>query len=215
MLEILGERQKDFLRLLLKNKEGLTVEGFSQQLGITRNAVRQHLASLENDRLVAKSVTRPSGGRPEQLYILTERGSELFPRHYSWFAQMLMEMIEQEVGSEEVGQRLSAMGARIAKNLRGNDETPRTLPEKLEKITAVLEDLGYNARMRPAGALKGIPIIEAQNCVFHDLAKKNPAVCQFDLALLESFTDSSVIHEECMAKGGNACRFRFEEKTDS
>jgi len=48
--------------------------------------------------------------------------------------------------------------------------------------------------------------------VFHDLARKNPEVCQFDLALLSTFADSKVDHEECMAKGGNVCRFKFSPK---
>ena len=91
MIEILGERQKQLLRLLLKDKAGLTADEISSALGITRNAVRQHLAALENDGLVTPGPTRPSGGRPRQLYALTAKGLEVFPRHYSWFAQLLVE----------------------------------------------------------------------------------------------------------------------------
>jgi len=52
-------------------------------------------------------------------------------------------------------------------------------------------------------------VLEADNCVFHTLALANPNICQFDLALLAAFTDSAVDHQECMAKGGNICRFKF------
>ena len=58
MLEILGIRQKELLKLLLKHKAGMTADELSTQLAITRNAVRQHLAALENDGLLKKSVTR-------------------------------------------------------------------------------------------------------------------------------------------------------------
>src|SRR5215469_18601107 len=68
--------------MLLRDKAGLTVEDLSQGLGITANAVRQHLTALERDGLVAKGETQSSGGRPEQLYELTAAGNELFPRHY-------------------------------------------------------------------------------------------------------------------------------------
>ena len=47
MLEILGDRQKKLLQLLLKTKSGLTVDELSGPLQITRNAVRQHLAALD------------------------------------------------------------------------------------------------------------------------------------------------------------------------
>ena len=58
------------------------------------------------------------------------------------------------------------------------------------------------------------PTIEADNCIFHNLAMKNPEICQFDLALLSTFTDSTVDHVECMAKGGNVCRFKFNAKAE-
>ena len=67
MIETLGDRQQQLLALLLRNKAGLTVDDLSQQLQITRNAVRQHLAALERDDLVQRGETKPSGGRPEQL----------------------------------------------------------------------------------------------------------------------------------------------------
>ena len=91
MLETLGERQQQLLLLLLNNKAGLTVDALSAQLQITRNAVRQHLAALERDGLVTRGDTKPSGGRPEQLYLLSDRGGELFPRRYSWFSEQLIE----------------------------------------------------------------------------------------------------------------------------
>ncbi|HEX6790199.1 MAG TPA: methanogen output domain 1-containing protein, partial [Candidatus Krumholzibacteria bacterium] len=75
---------------------------------------------------------------------------------------------------------------------------------RIEKLSEVMEDLGYDTRGRTADGN-----IEAFNCVFHDLAQQNPEVCQFDLALMSSFTDSKVEHLECMARGGNSCRFKF------
>jgi predicted ArsR family transcriptional regulator len=212
MLEMIGARHKEFLELLIRNKTGLTVEDFSGSLGITRNAVRQHLATLETHAMVVKSVTRPSGGRPEQLYVLTEKGSNFFPRQYSWFAQLLMATLEQDVGEEHLAERLAAMGEKVAKNLLAADPQQADLPAKVQKLAVVMEDMGYKIDRNAPPDSGGMPIIEADNCVFHDLAKKQPHVCSFDLALLSTFTDSRVMHEECMVRGGNVCRFRFEPK---
>lgn len=211
MLEILGVRQKELLKLLLKNKNGMTVDGLSEQLAITRNAVRQHLAALENDRLVAKGITRPSGGRPEQLYVLTDKGHECFPRHYSWFAQLLVESLLQETGTEGLGERLSAMGSRVGAQLRAQYPELKTREEKVRKLAEIMEEIGYSARTLDLEADQA-PVIGADNCVFHHLAMKNPDICQFDLALASSFTDSRVDHQECMAKNGNICRFKFDPK---
>src|ERR1035437_3765875 len=118
MLEILGTRQKELLKLLLKHKTGMTADELSAQLAITRNAVLQHLAALENDGLVKKGVTRASGGRPERLYVLTDKGNECFPRHYDWLAQLLIESVQQEAGADGMAERLSAMGEKVGKQLR-------------------------------------------------------------------------------------------------
>ncbi|HEY4318308.1 MAG TPA: HTH domain-containing protein [Herbaspirillum sp.] len=212
MLEMIGPRHKEFLELLIRNKTGLTVENFSGSLGITRNAVRQHLATLETHAMVAKSATRPSGGRPEQLYVLTEKGAGFFPRQYSWFAQLLIETVEQEVGEEQLGERLAAMGEKVAKGLLAGAAPQGDLPAQVRKLAGVMEDIGYKIDRDAPADKEGMPIIEAGNCVFHDLAKKQPHVCRFDLALLSTFTDGKVVHEECMVKGGNVCRFKFTPK---
>ncbi|SFB33410.1 Predicted transcriptional regulator, ArsR family [Collimonas sp. OK607] len=210
MSDMIGVRHREFLELLIKNKAGLTVDNFSKALGITRTAVRQHLATLEANTLVTKSITRPSGGRPEQLYVLTDKGNSSFPRQYSWFAQLLMGMLEQEAGEEGAGARLAAMGETVAKQLRVNGAAGESLSAKVQNLAVIMEELGYRVNPNAPANIKGIPVIEADNCVFHDLASKHPQVCRFDLALLSTFTDSKVVHEACMVKGAHVCRFRFD-----
>jgi predicted ArsR family transcriptional regulator len=210
MLEMLGDRQKQLLQRLIKNKTGMTVDELSQELKITRNAVRQHLAALESDGLVALGSTRPSGGRPQQLYVLTEKGKEVFPRHYSWFAQLVVESVKTEHGAKGLHERLGAMGTSVAVQLRTQNPGLKTRAQKVERLAAVMDQIGYNARN--AGAPDKTPVIEADNCVFHELAMKNPEICRFDLAMMGAFTDSKVEHQECMARGGNVCRFKFVPK---
>jgi predicted ArsR family transcriptional regulator len=206
MLESMGVRQRELLQLLLKNKSGMTADQLSEQLEITRGAVRQHLATLENDRLVIRGLTRPSGGRPEQLYVLTDKGKECFPRHYSWFAQLLVESIQQELGSEGLAERLSAMGAKVGTQLRNQHPELESREGRVKKLSEIMEQMGYDAESTSA------PVIEANNCVFHNLAMSNPEICKFDLALLATFTGSPVDHQECMARGGHVCRFKFGAK---
>ncbi len=210
MLDILGDTQKQLLKLLLKDKSGLTVDKLSKGLKITRNAVRQHLAALEGDGLVAQGATQPSGGRPQQLYLLTDKGKEIFPRHYSWFAQLVIEGIKREHGAEGLSKRLSEIGSSIAEQLRTQNPGLKTHEQKVERLAAIMDQLGYNAWN--ASAANKAPVIEADNCVFHELAIKNPEICHFDLAMMGTFTDSEVDHQECMARGGNVCRFKFTAK---
>ena len=70
MTEVFRERRKQLLRHLLRNKGGATVDELGQGLGVTRTAIRQHLASLMRDGLIRPGETRASGGRPKQLFVL-------------------------------------------------------------------------------------------------------------------------------------------------
>lgn len=210
MLAILGNRQRELLKLLLRSKGGLTVVELSEQLHITSNAVRQHLAALENEGLVAQGESRPSGGRPEQLYVLTEAGKELFPRHYSWFAQLVVESVKQEEGADAMRERLGSMGSGVAQQLLRQHAGLEDREQKAGKLAEIMQQLGYEARKLDVEGEE--PVIEADNCVFHNLAMSDPDICEFDRALLSTFTDSAVDHQECMAKGGNVCRFRFSPK---
>ena len=207
MLEVIGDRQKQLLRLLLRTKAGVTVDELSEQLKITRSATRQHLAALERDGLVEKGATRPSGGRPLRLYKLTDKGKELFPRHYSWFAQLVVEAVRHEHGEAGLRERLGAMGSAVAGQLLTRHPALASRGQKVAALAQVMDQLGYDAR----SAAKA-PVIEADNCVFHELAFKNPEICQFDLAMMSAFTGSEVEHQECMARGGNVCRFKFSAK---
>jgi predicted ArsR family transcriptional regulator len=210
---MIGERQKQLLKLLRGNKPGLSVDELSKGLEITRNAVRQHLASLEAAGLVEAGITRPSGGgRPQQLYILTELGKEMSPRQYSWLAQLVVASVQREEGAENMGKRMSEIGANVAHQIRSQYPGLVTHKEKVEKLAEIMDQLGYNARN--ATLPGGQAVIEADNCVFYTMAKKDSEICHLDMGLMETFTDSTVEHDECMARGGNVCRFKLKSKED-
>ena len=206
MLETLGERQQQLLLLLLNNKAGLTVDDLSAQLQITRNAVRQHLAALERDDLVRRGDTKPSGGRPEQLYLLSDRGGELFPRRYSWFSELLIEAMASEIGRDAVGAKLEQMGRAVGRQLVGSGAAAPDLGGRVAAMAKIMQELGYAARVAESPAAQ---TIDASNCVFHHLAAKFPEVCRFDLGLIGAFADATVDHQECMVRGGRKCRFKL------
>lgn len=207
MSELFGERRKQLLRHLLRNKSGATVDELSRAIGVTRTAVRQHLSSLMRDALVAPGAARPSGGRPKRLFVLTDGGREAFPRHYSWFAQLLVEAIAKEHGTAGLRTRLGRIASAVVTQLRQRAPANANRREKIEQLAAVMDEIGYDARaIQISGST---PTIEADNCVFHELAMKHPEICHFDLALLSGYTGDKVELHECMARGGHVCRFHF------
>jgi predicted ArsR family transcriptional regulator len=207
MTEVFGERRKQLMRHLLRHKTGASIDELALAIGVTRTAVRQHLASLSQEGLVAPGGQRATGGRPQQLFVLTPQGREAFPRRYSWFAQLLIEAMAKEHGAGGLRIRLGRIASAVVAQLRQCAPEKDSRQQKVAKVSRLMDELGYDART--GKDIAGAPTIEADNCVFHELAMSNPEICQFDLSLLSGLTGSKVELDECMARGGHVCRFRF------
>ncbi|MDD1605179.1 MAG: HTH domain-containing protein [Methylococcaceae bacterium] len=210
MIDSFSVRQQDILKIMLENKDGVTIDDLAQRLSISRNAIRQHLSAMERDTLIKQLGTRPSMGRPELLYGLANKGREKFPRHYSWFSELLMTALFKEVGSDGLTDKVKVMGENVAQDLLSRRRPPESTLEAINDLNKLMVELGYSSRVKLND--EGEIFIEANNCVFHDLAEKHPEVCQFDLALMSSFTKTNICHEECMVRGGKVCRFKFNNQ---
>jgi predicted ArsR family transcriptional regulator len=209
MLEALGQRQQQLLHCLLDNPDGLTVDELTHSLGITHTAVRQHLTGLERDDFVARGSVRPTGRRPEQAFVLSTRGRELFPRRYNWLGDLLVESLRGSEGSTALTQRMRELGTRVGQQMR--DTTTADKPAAtIAALAEAMQTIGYESGTEP-GSDKTLPDITAHNCVFHHLAAKYPEVCHFDLAMMAAATGTEVQHAECMVRGGQVCRFHFRK----
>jgi DeoR family suf operon transcriptional repressor len=195
-IEGLSTRDR-LLGLLLRHKAGLTVDELGEMLAISRNAVRQHLSSLE----------RRGVGRPSQIYVLTPLGEEQFPRQYSLLSGWVLSALKELHGPEGTVLLLKQIATRLHEQfvhrVRGG-----TVEERADAVTGVLNELGYVAQKEK---LEQGTAITAINCVYHDLASEFPEVCQLDIELIQQLTGSRVEHTECMVRGGHCCRFLLTE----
>lgn len=205
-----GTRREHLLRLLLERKTGRTVEELAQSLHVSRNAVRQHLTSLVAEGLVMKGATQATGGRPEQLYILSTAGHENFPRKYSWFSELLLDSLKAEKGEAALAARFEKLGEQVGMQLQQTHRPSAHVSERVKYLATVMHEFGYEAAPTEATG-RQLPMIEAANCVFHHLATRFPEICHFDLALLSIYVGRPVSHDECIVRGGHVCRFKFKQ----
>lgn len=209
-LRQLGQTQQKLLRTLLAAPQGAHVEALCAALGVTHNAVRQHLTALIRAGFVERGTAVPTGGRPQARYVLTQPGRDLFPRNYGLIAGGLIEGLYANAGKAAVQAMLadvgSALGRAAAERIDAVDEAG-----VVAALAGQLDALGYEAL---AVRRDGEAQIEAYNCVFHSLAKAHPDVCRFDLAFMEAASGRPVQHLECLHRGGSACRFRLGAPRD-
>jgi predicted ArsR family transcriptional regulator len=208
-MAVTGTSQQEVLNQLLENRSGVTVDELIASVGLSRTAINQHLMTLEGAGYVRKGTPRKSGGRPQQVYLLTEEGANLFPKQYSWFSKLLIQTLREQLGEEKVSQYMYDLGVRLSANL-----IPRLVgknrSERITELVKIMNETGFVAKMiAPEGSDK-LARVECKNCVYHDLSKDYPEVCRFDIGFLSGLTGAEIEHQSCMQRGGNACRFRFK-----
>src|SRR3990172_10656022 len=70
-----------------------TVEELTNELGLAPATVRRHLDILARDGHVDVTQVRRKTGRPHYLFTLSEKGEELFPKHYVRITNRMIEEI--------------------------------------------------------------------------------------------------------------------------
>lgn len=209
-LTTFGQRQQLLLKALLHKRDGMTVDELSLKLEISRNAVNQHISSLENNGFLENSSMTNTGGRPSKIYTLTTNGLELFPKHYALFSNLLIHWIKDKIGQNELKSCMTELGKQVSQEFKGRMQGHKSLSDKVDEVALIMHELGYEARVDTS--LKKSPEIIANNCVFHQLADESNEVCELDLTLLSTLLNMKIIHKECMVKGGNCCRFGMTKK---
>lgn len=203
-----GDTQRQILSLLLSRKEGMTVDQMADHFGIGRTAVNQHLATLKEQGYVANGHIQKGRGRPRKSYVLTNDGINLFPKKYSWFSALLLDVLQGQMGADQLADFMRDLGTQMAQDQLARVKGKRA-PEKVAEIVKIMNENGFDARVVASQADEVTPRIECKNCVYHDLARDYRQVCQFDLGFLSGLMGQPIEHQSCMVRGGTACRFRF------
>jgi len=167
------------------------------------------VSGLERAGLIERASTIRTKGRPSQGFRLSAAGKATFPRQYSLLASQLLVELSRHLPPERLTETMERIGKSLASTLPSIDPVS---DESIQKIAALMRDLGYESK-----AVEGEDgfEIEAHNCVFHDLAMADPAICEVDLSLLRSMSGKAVEHRRCMARGERSCRFAFRPKNEA
>ena len=98
---------------LLRTRE-FTVNELADELRLTDNAVRAHLATLERDRLVMQSGIKPGIRKPHVAYALGPEAEYLFPKAYGRLVSLLMSIFASQVKPSSLRSGMRAAGRKVA-----------------------------------------------------------------------------------------------------
>lgn len=207
MSERIKPRQQEILKLLLENRAGLSIDELASALDISRNAVQQHLTTLEKDSYVQMGRLSKTAGRPVRRFVLTEAGINSFPKQYAWFSALILTDLKNDMGSEAFQRYFHNLASKLAQNLLAQF-THKSTDERVVELLKVMDSLGFSAEQLTDSEHQDT-IIEACNCIYHDLAQQHEEICQFDRTLMTLLLGKEIEQTTCMAKGEAICRFKI------
>jgi predicted ArsR family transcriptional regulator len=194
---------------LLRRKGRSSAESIANDLGVTTNAVRQHLTNLERDGLVGSQPERSGRGRPALLFTLTERADAVFPKRYGQLATMVLQEVQEMGGPEaldEVFERVAARhAAAIERDLEG-----LAFDDKMRKVVAWIGRAGTLAEQSEAP--EGIKVT-IHNCPFRNTALKFPQVCTITPQLISRLTGAAVSQSDSIHRHDPYCSFVVQRPT--
>jgi DeoR family transcriptional regulator, suf operon transcriptional repressor len=211
MADQIGSRQRQILELLLEHKEGLCIDKMAKALGISRNAVQQHISVLELEGYLQVGELNKTAGRPVRRYVLTEAGINSFPKQYAWFSKLMLTDLKNEIGHEAFQRYMYKLGDSLSQSYKYRF-TGKKIDERREELLKIMDDLGFKTGSKTDSKGSDPTTIKAYNCIFHDLAQKHNEICKFDIALMTSLLEKNVELSECMAKGSGVCCFKIINK---
>jgi len=192
-----------------------TVEEVAAALGVTNNAVRSHLPSLERDGLVEAVGRRPGTRKPAVLYRTTPAAEERLSRAYVPLLGAILGALEDRLTAdelvallEEAGRRLAAAGTGQGGGGGGRGRGGGGVRSAAERAEAVLEDLGAVTTLEENdGALW----IRGASCPLGTVVRDHPQVCRAVETLVSAVVGRAA-REHCDRGERPACCFEILER---
>ena len=196
---------------LLRRKSHSSAESIAADLGVTPNAVRQHLTNLEREGFVISHPERGARGRPALLFSLTERADSVFPKRYGQLATMVLQEVREMGGEEALDEIFARVAARNARAIEG-DLDGLDFDQKLTRVVAWIGRAGTLAEQ--AETDEGVKVT-IHNCPFRNTALKFPQVCTITPHLLSQLLGTAVSQSDSIHRRDPYCSFVVQRPTDS
>jgi predicted ArsR family transcriptional regulator len=192
------------IALLRRNER--SVEELAAELGVTDNAVRAQLQSLERDGVVHQSGIRREGtvGKPPTMFAIAPSAEPLFSSAYAPVLKALVASLETRLDTEQLDDVFREVGRRLAETIEIGDSEASNEPEaRARAAAAVLTALGAEIDVERSG--NGY-VLRGHACPLSEAVRAQPKVCHAIEELVAGVTGTTV-RECCDRVGRTKCCF--------
>ena len=193
---------------LLKTRGSSTAARLAERMDLTTMAVRQHLARLEEEGLVAFEELRQAVGRPARSWHLTAAAAKRFPDAHGELAVDLIETVRDALGPAALERLVEERGRRQLAAYRSElPGTDASLSKRVRALARLREREGYMAEVqsRTGGAF----LLVENHCPICAAAEICQGLCRSELDVFREVlgNDATVERTEHQLDGQRRCAY--------
>lgn len=175
-----------------------TVDELAAELGLTDNAIRQHLTALERDGVVRHAGVRrgPGAGKPASLYEVHPDAEPLLSRAYAPALTALIDVLSGELPPAQLRKVLKQTGRRLGAAAGG--KASGDLHARARAAAAILNSLGGEVHVEER---RDLATLQSTSCPLASAVAGNPNTCLAVESLVCEITGAAV-QERCEHSGG-------------
>ena len=181
-----------------------TVNELAEKLGLTDNAVRSQLLSLERDGLIQPAGLQKGTRKPHFAYELAPEAESLFPKVYDAVFSNLVAILKSKLAPAALKETLREVGRTLAPG-HPNTTTAGDRDARIQLALKVLKEIGGSPRLEYD---RDQLVIRSGACPLSSAVAEHPEVCELAEALVEEIVGSPV-NERCDRSSTPKCCFEL------
>jgi len=203
-----ADRAGDRLLGLIKRRGPMGAAELASALAVSREAVRQQLARLDAQGLVAARTERRGVGRPTQVYSLTAAAEDRFPDAHAGLTVSLIEAVRRELGDEALDRIVTARERAAREAYEAEIAGAATLSERVARLAAIRTREGYMAEWSES---EGGYVLVENHCPICAAAAACQGFCRAELELFREALGpgAAVERTDHILAGARRCAYRI------
>jgi predicted ArsR family transcriptional regulator len=188
----------------LRRRHAASAIDLAGEFGLSTNAVRQQLVTLERDGYVAERSVRRGPTKPTLEYSLTDSADTLFPQRYDKMLGAVLREVKDSFGQSALDGIVAKLGTRAtekySEKISADDAKGRAI-----QLADLLRANGVDADVVETAS--GSVELREHNCPYSKTIAEHPEVCSIIHTVLHDVVSNETKQLESIATGGGACRF--------
>lgn len=175
-----------------------------RELGLTRTAVRLHLATLESEASVTRRGLQRGRTKPSHVYELTGAAEERLSRAYIPVLTQLLHVLSNRLDRAAFDEVMREVGRGL---MRERSRPRGALRERVGAASELLNQLGGLTEVQSDGTAL---VIQSHGCPLAAAAKDHAETCSAMESLVSEFVGATV-RQRCDRTERPRCCFQIED----